>query len=147
MLIDLRNIETKKSEYSTIPDGTYTFQCTESELKKTKAGTGSYIKITLSCLNQKYLGKKVWFMFNIENPSVTAQNIGRSQLKEFLNCAGLDDSGVKDAKDLIGAFVNASIATDHDPQYGRKNIVTKWAMKAVETEKTQKTEPSEDVPY
>jgi len=140
MLIDLKNIENSSPKKITIPDGTYTFSCVESELKTTKAGTGKYINIALICLNPQWSEKKMWCMFNIENPSKKAQDIGRSQLKDFLRSANVDDSGLNDPKDLIGLIVNASVTTEDNPQYGAKNVVTKW-------EKKTDTSEEADIPF
>ena len=83
--LDLKN----EPVSSILPQGDYKVQCEKVELKTTKAGTGKYINAQFNVVSEEGKGRKVFHMFNVENPSNQAQTIGRTQLKSVMESAGL----------------------------------------------------------
>lgn len=80
-------------DFTPIPEGDYIVCLRKAEDKETKAGTGRYIsgEFTVEAMGSgevKYAGRKLWHIFNVENPSEKAQNIGRGQLSALAAACG-----------------------------------------------------------
>ena len=75
--------------FPVVPEGTYRCLVENAEIKTTKSGTGRYVQVNLSVLDQPHKGAKVMAFLNFENQNQTAQNIGRAQLKKFLASFGV----------------------------------------------------------
>lgn len=123
-MLDLTNTQ-PISKFSPIPDGEYFFEVDQSEIKKTKNGKGEYLKIRLNCLTKGFEGRKMWEQFNINHESEKAQNIGRAQLRAFLDAAGREPK-LNEAHELIGIKITAKITTQESAGFDPKNIVTDW---------------------
>lgn len=148
-LVNLSGVDassSKDSKYSLIPDGTYTFLCNEAVLKSTRAGTGKFIEVTLTCCTKPYDKKKVWARFNIENKSAKAEEIGKRELKKFLQCAGLDGESLESVDELLGLEVSAVISSEHTPPYDAQNVVSKWLPGTAVKKPAPKTK-NEDVGF
>ncbi len=63
-----------------IPAGKYLAAITESEMKPTKNGSGSYLQMTFTVLEGEYKNRVLWARLNLNNPNVTAVKIARSEL-------------------------------------------------------------------
>ena len=132
-LLDLSNVPTSASQ-RLLPNGTYTFMATKSILKKTKAGDGEFIEVTLECQNEAFKKRNVWARFNIKNKSAEATQIGLRQLKDFLKAAGKDPNVLHSADELVGYTVDAVIGSSHKPPYDPQNIVKKFGKAPDEIE-------------
>ena len=88
MFFDPKKVEKVQSNYDALPKGWYRVMIASSEGKATKAGTGRYINMALDVVDGQYTGRKVWQIFNIQNPSEMAQKIGQSDLKRLLEALG-----------------------------------------------------------
>jgi len=111
--------------YDLLPAGWYTAIITEAEVKSTKAGNGSYIKCRYDITGPSCQGRVVFSNFNIQNPSVKAEEIGRQQLGEMMRALGL--ASVSDTDELINGHL--SIKVDIRPasgEYGAQNEVKGW---------------------
>jgi len=111
--------------YDLLPAGWYTCIITEAELKPTKAGTGEYIKVRYDITGPSCQGRCVFGNFNIRNPNVKAEEIGRQQLGDLMRALGLP--AVNDTDQLINGHL--SIKVDIRPasgEYGAQNEVKGW---------------------
>lgn len=70
-------------DFSPVPPGTYKAAVKDSEAKPTKDGRGKRLLLKFLILEGEHKGRTVTEAYNYENPSTTAQNIARSQLKEM----------------------------------------------------------------
>ena len=68
------------ADFEAVPPGEYTAVITESESKPNKAGTGSYLHLTLQIVDGEHKGRLLWARLNLHNPSDTAVKIARGQL-------------------------------------------------------------------
>jgi len=84
--------------FEPLPAGEYTAMVTESEIKATSAGTGSYLKCKITVLEGQYKNRTVFCNFNLENPSAEAVNIGKRQLADL--CRAVDIIHPKDSVEL-----------------------------------------------
>lgn len=66
--------------FDPLPSDKYVAAITASEVKPTKAGTGSYLQLEFTVLDGEYKGRKVWDRLNLNNPNAQAVSIARSQL-------------------------------------------------------------------
>ena len=92
-------IEEEKDGFEPIPEGFYHAVAIDSELKETKAGTGSYLQFTFEIIDEgKWKGRWVWDRFNLSNPNPRAVEIAQENLAKFCSAAGL--SKVSDSFEL-----------------------------------------------
>ena len=72
-------------DFEPIPAGKYLAVITDSEMKPTKKGTGSYLELTFEIIEGEYKGRKLWSRLNLENPSEQAVKIAYAQLSAICN--------------------------------------------------------------
>ena len=76
--------------FENLVPGWYTGKITDSELKPTKAGTGSYLELTIEIIApQQYAGRKIWDRLNINNPNPTAVEIANNTLSAICHAVGV----------------------------------------------------------
>ena len=85
------------NDYSPLPAGEYQVIITDSEMRETKAGTGSYLKVTLQVVDDaNYTGRLMWLNLNLNNPNEKAVEIARRQFGAICRAVGVptpEDSG------------------------------------------------------
>ncbi len=89
----------KDSTFDTLPEGRYRVYVANTEVKKTKAGTGEYAAIKFQVVNGPHQGHSVFANFNIVNQNPKAQQIGRAEFKRFLTAIGVTEA-LQDAMDM-----------------------------------------------
>ncbi|HOD84941.1 MAG TPA: DUF669 domain-containing protein, partial [Phycisphaerae bacterium] len=72
-----------------IPAGKYLAAITESEMKATKTGAGSYLQMTFTVLDGEYKNRMLWARLNLNNPNATAVKIARSELSALCRAVGV----------------------------------------------------------
>lgn len=77
------------TEYEPIPAGKYVAMITESEMKLTKSGSGSYLQLTLQILEGDYKGRLLWSRLNLHNANATAVEIARRDLSAICRAVGV----------------------------------------------------------
>ncbi|MCY2928197.1 MAG: DUF669 domain-containing protein [Planctomycetota bacterium] len=77
------------ASFEAIPAGKYLAAITESEMKPTKNGSGSYLQLTLTILEGEYKGRVVWARLNLANPNQTAVKIAQSDLSAVCRAVGV----------------------------------------------------------
>jgi hypothetical protein len=121
-MFDLSNVKAQGND--TLPAGKYVCNVTNTEMKDTKDGTGAYIRTELTVAEGDAKGRKVWFNINVRNKNPQATEIGMSQLKALLVCAGYPTpdklSGIGELNGLT-VGVKTKIKTD---EYGEKAEVS-----------------------
>ncbi len=68
------------TDFDPLPAGKYLAVITESEMKPTKAGTGSYLQLTFEILDGPHKGRKVWARLNLANSNETTVKIAQAEL-------------------------------------------------------------------
>lgn len=97
-----------------LPVGTYRMKVESAEVKPTKTG-GKYILMWLVVTDEgSNKGRKLSHMFNIENSSAKAQQIGLSELKTFLLCAGEDGKALESVSALVGKEATVKTKMEKD---------------------------------
>ncbi len=77
------------ASFEAIPAGKYLAMITDSEMKPTKNGSGSYLQLTFTILEGEYKGRVVWARLNLANPNQTAVKIAQSELSAVCRAAGV----------------------------------------------------------
>ena len=67
-----------------IPVGKYVAVITDSEMKPTKSGAGSYLQLTFQIIEGDHSGRLLWVRLNLDNPNATAVEIARRELSSIL---------------------------------------------------------------
>ena len=104
MKFDANEVEPRKA-FDPLPAGKYVCVITESEEKETKAGTGSYLQLTIQLIEGEYESRKVWDRLNLNNPNDQAVAIARSTLSAICRATGVmvlkDSSQLHDIPMLV----------------------------------------------
>jgi hypothetical protein len=85
---DASQVEPSAS-FDPIPAGKYLAAITESEMKATKTGAGSYLQMTFTVLDGEYKNRMLWARLNLNNPNATAVKIARSELSALCRAVGV----------------------------------------------------------
>jgi hypothetical protein len=75
--------------FQPIPEGDYTCQIVQSEMKDTKAGTGQYLELRIQVLEEPYVGRLVFERLNLINPNETAVKIANRTLADICEAVGV----------------------------------------------------------
>lgn len=75
--------------FDPVPAGKYLAVITESEMKPTKAGTGSYLQLTFQIVEGECKGRLLWARLNLDNPSAMAVKIARAELSAICRAIGV----------------------------------------------------------
>lgn len=85
---DANNVE-PAGDFDPIPAGKYVAVITESEMKPTKAGTGTLLQLTFQVIEGPYKNRLLWTRLNLENPNATAVKIARGELSAICRAVGV----------------------------------------------------------
>ena len=85
---DARTVE-PTADFEPIPAGKYIAAITESEMKPTKSGSGSYLQLSFTILEGEYKNRVLWARLNLNNPNATAVKIARSELSAICHAVGV----------------------------------------------------------
>ncbi|MBN2583213.1 MAG: DUF669 domain-containing protein [Planctomycetes bacterium] len=77
------------TSFEPLPAGKYLAAITESEVKPTKSGTGSYLQLVFTVLEGPYKNRVLWARLNLNNPNATAVKIARSELSAICHAVGV----------------------------------------------------------
>jgi len=76
-------------EFEPIPAGKYPAVITESEMKPTKSGTGSYLELVFQIIEGEYKGRLLWSRLNLDNPNDLAVKIAQGELSAICRAVGV----------------------------------------------------------
>lgn len=77
------------SDFEPIPAGKYQAVITDSEMKPTRAGTGSYLQLTFQVIDGPYANRLLWARLNLDNPNETARKIAQGELSAICRAVGV----------------------------------------------------------
>jgi len=77
------------TSFDPVPAGKYLAAITESEMKPTKNGNGSYLQLTFTILEGEYKNRVLWARLNLNNANATAVKIARSELSAICHAVGV----------------------------------------------------------
>jgi hypothetical protein len=117
-----------------LPAGQYTVEITDAEVKPTKAGTGSVLKLEHTIIDpEQFARRKVWKYLNLTNPNPQAEQIGRAELSALCRAAGI--AVLADSDELLGKVVRARVTVRKGSgDYGDQNEVKGYESASVKAE-------------
>lgn len=77
------------ADFEPIPSGKYLAVITESEMKPTKAGTGSYLQLTFQVTDGPHKNRLLWARLNLDNPNEQARQIAQAELSAICRAVGV----------------------------------------------------------
>jgi hypothetical protein len=77
------------TDFEPIPPGKYQAVITDSEVKRNKAGTGSYLQLTFQIIEGEFKNRFLWARLNMDNPNATAVKIARAELSAICRAVGV----------------------------------------------------------
>jgi hypothetical protein len=77
------------TEFEPIPAGKYLAAITDSEVKPTKSGSGSYLQLAFQIVEGEFKGRFVWARLNLDNANSTAVQIARAELSAICRAVGV----------------------------------------------------------
>lgn len=77
------------TDFDPLPAGKYLAVIAESEMKPTKAGTGSYLQLTLEIIEGPHKGRKVWARLNLINNNDKTVQIAQAELSAICRAVGV----------------------------------------------------------
>lgn len=75
--------------FEPIPAGKYLAVLTDSEMKPTKSGQGSFLELTFEVLDGEFKGRKVWARLNLDHPNPLTVKIARAELSALCRAVGV----------------------------------------------------------
>ena len=102
---DASEVPAAERSFELLPAGWYTATITGAEVRQTKTGTGSYLRVEFTVSDPA--GRKVWSNYNVRNANSAAETIGRQQLAELLRAIGKPRLG--DTDELIGSTASIKV--------------------------------------
>lgn len=139
-----------QTSFDPIPAGWYTAAVEFSEMRQTRAGDGSYLSVRFAVLDGGHKGRRLFTMFNIENPNPKAVEIAQGQLSAMCRAIGvlqLSDStqlhdkpmaikvtvvpstGQYEAKNDVKGYKPLEGGLRQQPQQQDDNAVPGWAQR------------------
>jgi hypothetical protein len=77
------------ADFEPIPAGKYTAVITQSEMKSTKSGNGSFLELTFQVIEGEFKGRNLWARLNLDNPNEIAVKIARAELSALCRAVGV----------------------------------------------------------
>jgi hypothetical protein len=85
-------------EFESLPPGKYLTVITNSELKPTKSGNGSYLELIFQVIEGPHKGRLLWSRLNLDNPNAQAVQFARGELSAI--CRAVDVMQPRDSVEL-----------------------------------------------
>lgn len=76
-------------DFEPIPAGKYLAIISDSGMKPTKNGSGSFLELTFQVIDGPYKNRLLWSRLNLENPNKQAVEIARAQLSAICRAVGV----------------------------------------------------------
>jgi len=85
---DARNVD-PSTDFEAIPAGKYLAVVTDSTMRPTKSGNGSFLELTFEIVEGEYKGRKLWSRLNLDNPNAVAVKIAQGELSALCRAVGV----------------------------------------------------------
>jgi hypothetical protein len=133
------------SSFDPIPAGKYLAAITDSEMKPTKSGNGSYLELQFQVLDGEYKGRNLWARLNLDNPNATAVKIARSDLSAICHAVGVMQP--RDSVDLHNLPLVIKVARKKRDDNGEiVNEIKGYAKKEAATGQPQQAPVTDNTP-
>lgn len=106
-----------------LPAGEYQAIIERSEVKPTKAGTGTVLELRLKIVSGPFEGRFVRDWLNIRNPSAEAQRISLERLSSICRACGVMHA-ISDSEELHDRLMTVHLKLEKDKEGNPQNRVT-----------------------
>ena len=121
-VINVADLPVRDTNYEPLPPGWYDVEIPAAEVRETKDGTGSYIRVRYNVTAFSHAGRVVFGNLNVRNRSAKAEEIGRAQAGELCRAIGIER--LEDSDQLIGGRLSIKLdIRPADGQYQAQNEV------------------------
>lgn len=104
---DASSVPATEKNFEVLPPGWYSASLTAAEVKQTKSGSGSYVRVEWTISGPTAQGRKVWSNYNTRNENPKAEEIGRQQFAEL--CRAIGVSKIDDTDELVGGVCSIKL--------------------------------------
>lgn len=112
-----------------IPAGRYQVVITDSELKMTKNGSGSYLELTFEIISGEHTKRRLWSRLNIQNSNPTAVEIAQRELSAI--CHAVEVLQPQDSSELHNRPLTVMVRCVKNPETGElQNEIKGYAAPA-----------------
>jgi hypothetical protein len=77
------------TDFEPIPAGRYLAIISNSEMKPTKSGSGTYLELTFQVIDGQYKNRLLWSRLNLSNPNNLAVQIAQGELSAICRAVGV----------------------------------------------------------
>jgi len=77
------------TDFEAIPAGKYLAVITESGMKPTKSGSGSYLELVFQIIEGEYRNRRLWARLNLDNPNELTVQIAKGELSAICRAVGV----------------------------------------------------------
>jgi len=126
--------------FTALPAGKYDVIITASQMKPTKAGTGSYLELQLQVLNGTHQNRKLFDRLNLKNPNDVAVQIAKGTLSSICRSVGVLTP--KDSSELHNKPLTAVVKTKADPEGNMRNEVKGYEKRNGSAAPTETANPA-----
>jgi hypothetical protein len=103
-----------QAAFTPLPAGKYLAAIVESEWKRTRAGNGRYLQLTLRLTEGPHRGRYLWARLNLESPSEVAVRLARSELSSICHATGVVAPGDSSALHHIPILITVGLKRRDD---------------------------------
>ena len=121
-IVDFDSIP-QNDEFAPLPSGWYKVVVIGTELKQTKSGTGSYLKVQYQVVDGQYQNRTVFQNLNLVNDNPVAVKIGQQQLGQVVRACGLES--IRDSSEMHAKVLEIELKVRKSEDYGDSNEVKK----------------------
>ena len=131
-------------DFEPIPAGRYLAIITDSGMKPTKNGSGSFLELTFQVIDGPYKNRLLWARLNLDNPNKQAMEIARAQLSAVCRAVGVMQP--KDSLELHNLPLQVTVKCKRREDTGDvlneiKGYAKKEAAAGVPQQETSNTHP------
>ena len=123
------------ADFTPIPAGKYDAVITNTEMKPTKNGNGSYLEITFQVIEGEYQNRLLWARLNLDNPSQIAVKIARGELSSICRAVGVMEP--KDSCELHNLPLVISVKQKTDGDGEVRNEIKGYSKREAASEPSQ----------
>ena len=142
---DVGTLPQSTNNFDPLPPGWYEVSITDAEIRKTKAGTGSYIAVRYDVIGPTHQGRVVFRNLNIRNPNPKSEEIGRQQLGDLMRAIGVPR--LTDTDQLIGGSLKIKLKIREQEGYDPSNDVSGFKALEGSAPPAPRAKPADDNPF
>lgn len=102
--------------FEPIPEAKYMAIVSESEMKPTKNGNGSYLELVFQVIEGQYKGRQLWTRLNLDNPTAKAVEIAKAELSAI--CRAVNVMQPQDSVELHNLPLEIDVKCRKRPDTG-----------------------------